>query len=307
MSTALALLVQHGYVVLFAWVAVEQLGLPLPSSPLMIAAGALSATGPLNAGYCVAAVTLGCVVSDTAWYFVGRKYGHRVLRVICMISFEPATCVRKTEQAMGKYGGKTLLVAKFIPGLNVVAAPIAGESGVPFSRFILMDTAGALAWALTFVALGRLCGASVASAGLVVVAERFAVVAFAAVLIGLLARRMFRHHRFHKEADSMRVTAGDLKQRIDAGDRFHIVDLRPAPRSGKHEVSLPGAHRETPAQVLANLDKIPRDRDVVIFCGCPGEIGAAHLAMKLRKHGIDRVHPLEGGIDLWQQEGFPLI
>ncbi len=306
MSWALQVLVVHGYVLLFAWVAIEQLGLPLPSSPLMVAAGALAASGRLGVAGSIAAVVLGCVSADTVWYLLGRRWGDKVVRLICRISFEPTTCVRKTESALGQYGGKTLLVAKFIPGLNVVAAPIAGQSGVPLGRFLALDLVGASLWATVFVGAGAVFGVSVASAGLAHALRDVAALAFAALVLGLVARRVWRHRQFHREAESWRVTAVELKTRLDRGDRFHIVDLRPVSGELERDRTVPGAQRATAREVLSSIDRIPQGSEVVLFCGCPGESAAVALAAKLRKRGVAQVHPLEGGVDAWRESGFPL-
>jgi membrane protein DedA with SNARE-associated domain len=251
---------------------------------------------PISASLCIAAAALGCITADSIWFFLGRKYGDRIVRIICMVSLEPATCVRKTENALGKYGDKMLLVAKFIPGLNVVAAPIAGQSQIGFARFLAFDFLGAFAWAATFVCLGRIFGESVASGGLALIARRFALFLFVAAVLGLFARRLLRHRRLRKQAAKLNVSARELNARIAGGDAFHIIDLRPL-NGAQENRAFPGTVRQSVAHVLAHLDELPRDREVVLFCGCPGGSTSVALAVKLRSHGIERVLCLEDGLE----------
>jgi membrane protein DedA with SNARE-associated domain len=130
----------YGYALLFLWVLAEQGALPIPSVPLLVAVGALVRTGRLHAVTAITCCVAGALVADSVWFFFGRRCGKRVLRFLCRVSIEPDSCVRRTENAFLKYGLNTLLIAKFIPGLNAVAAPLAGDSGVGVIRFLALDS-----------------------------------------------------------------------------------------------------------------------------------------------------------------------
>src|SRR6202011_3471244 len=158
---AVAFFLSYGYIVLFLWVTAEQLGVPIPSIPLLIAAGTISATSAQAHGqhmsiwFMLLCVMAACAVSDTIWFNLGRRFGQSVIRMLCKLSLETDTCVRRTENIFANRGPAALLVAKFMPGLNTVAAPIAGQSGMPYRQFILWDMAGAALWSGTLLFAGR--------------------------------------------------------------------------------------------------------------------------------------------------------
>src|SRR5262249_13510776 len=137
---------RHGYVLLFFWVLAEQGALPIPSAPLLVAVGSLIRSGRLPAGAALSGCVAGAIAAGCMWFHLARTRGKRVLRFICRVSLEPDSCVRQTENALLKRGLNTLLIAKFVPGLNAVAAPLAGNSGVGVPRFLIFDTLGILVW-----------------------------------------------------------------------------------------------------------------------------------------------------------------
>src|SRR6195952_3422247 len=118
MPIALVFFVQYAYAILFLWVLAEQLGIPIPSIPLLLSAGTLSATHRISHTYSLFAVLAACMVADSIWYYLGRRYGNSVLRLLCRLSFESTTCVSKTEGYFNRRGAVTLLFAKFVPGLS---------------------------------------------------------------------------------------------------------------------------------------------------------------------------------------------
>ena len=96
MPIALAFFVHYAYLILFLWVLVEQLGIPVPSVPLLLTAGTLSATGRIHHLSALLSVLAACVLSDSLWFMMGRRYGNSVLKLLCRLSFEASTCVSKT-------------------------------------------------------------------------------------------------------------------------------------------------------------------------------------------------------------------
>src|SRR5580658_5568584 len=147
---------RHGYALLFFWVLAEQGALPVPSAPLLVAVGALIRTGSLHAPAAIACALAGALTADIVWLYFGRTRGKRVLRFICRVSLEPDSCVRQTENTFLKYGLNTLLIAKFVPGLNTVAAPLAGDSGVGVARFLALDSLGIAMWSGAYLGIGYL-------------------------------------------------------------------------------------------------------------------------------------------------------
>jgi len=312
MPIAIEFFVGHAYAILFVWVMVEQLGMPVPSIPLLLTAGTLSATHRVNFITVLLAVIAACFVSDSAWYALGRRFGGRVIRLLCKLSFEASTCVSKTESYFTRRGAETLLFAKFVPGLSTVAAPIAGQTGMPYPRFLLFDICGALLWSLTFLLAGRFFGdlakRSQAFFGLL---SHFAALVFLLMVVGFIVWRVVKQRRFLAQVRELRLEPAELKAMLDeacldGSELPYIVDLRhpldylPDPRV------LPGAVRIGPSEVARLADRIPRDRDIILYCTCPSEETSAKVALQLHRLGITRVRPLRGGFDGWKQAGYPL-
>src|SRR5215831_12435663 len=109
MSRLLELLAQHGYLILFAWIGAEQLGVPIPGIPVLLATGALAGVGRLGPGAVVLVATAASLLGDTVWYVLGRRKGSRILQFLCRFSLEPDTCVRRTERIFDRYGAGSLV------------------------------------------------------------------------------------------------------------------------------------------------------------------------------------------------------
>jgi membrane protein DedA with SNARE-associated domain/rhodanese-related sulfurtransferase len=307
MSTGVALLVDHGYAVLFVYVLVALLGAPLPATPLLVTAGALVATGRLAMGPALGVVVVACLLADSAWYCLGRARGDKVLHVLCRIALEPEACVRKSEDAIARYGPRFLLVAKFLPGVGLMAAPTAGQSKLRYLRFAAFDAVGALLWAGSYILLGCLLAHSIErNARFLHLAARFAVLVLVGAAVSLFLARLVRRHRFRRRFAAARITPEELRRRMQMGEPVYVIDLRHPTRVATDGGSLPGSVHLTPDQVIAHRDQIPTDRDIVVFCNCPGEATAAQVAVRLRDFGFARVYPLQGGLDAWQRSGYPL-
>src|ERR1043165_6388352 len=154
MGDALQFLIRHGYLILFASVLAQQLGLPLPSTPFVVAAGAVARSGQLSLPAALFVAFCAAMLADVSWFEVGRLRGMRVLQFLCRISLEPDYCVRRTENSFARHGAKTLVIGKLVPGISVLATPMAGVYGLSRSRFMLFDGLGILLWIGAFALLG---------------------------------------------------------------------------------------------------------------------------------------------------------
>lgn len=255
----------HGYALLFFWVLAEQGALPIPSMPLLVAAGALAHLGRMSAATALACCLAGALTADCVWFYFGRHRGKRVLRFICRVSLSPDSCVRTTESAFLKYGLKTLLVAKFVPGLNTVAAPLAGDSGVGLLRFLAIDTLGIVMWSASYIAVGYVFADQLELAlsyierlgsGLIILA--------AATLAAWILWKFMQRRRFLKQLKVARITPEELRRRIDAGEDLYIVDLRSTLQG--ESSTVPGAVRFSAEELTAKSSQIPRGRDIILFC-----------------------------------------
>lgn len=264
-AEAIAFVEKHGYALLFFWVLVEQSAIPLPSAPLLLAAGALARRGRLQLPAAIACCVAGALIADTIWFQLGRHGGRRVLGVLCRVSLEPDSCVRRTENAFLKYGMNSLFISKFIPGLNAVAAPLAGGSRAPYWRFLLYDAGGAVLWSGTYLALGYLLSEQLET--VLHYASRMGsslLVLIVTLFVLWIGRKVLQRQAFIKGLDVARITPEELRDRLDAGEELFIVDLR----SGLAEDGSPiaGAARIPPEELSTRSHEIPRDRDIVLFC-----------------------------------------
>jgi membrane protein DedA with SNARE-associated domain/rhodanese-related sulfurtransferase len=301
------ILLVYGYLLLFAWVLVEQLGIPLPATPVLLAAGALSAQHELNFGLALLAGLAASLTADTSWFFIGRRYGHHVLRILCKLSLEPTTCVRRTQNSFGRRRAVTLMIAKFVPGLATLAPPVAGQNGMAFGSFLFFDVIGAAAWLAVLLAAGRFFGSLLQrDPGLLDWAGRFSGALLVLGILGFLAARILRRRRILRKLMDARLEPEELKRLLDAGEPVYIVDLRHPLELLPDPFTLPGALLFSPDTLAERHHEIPRDRDIVLFCSCPSEATAAKTAMTLHKLGIRRVRPLRGGYDEWKRLGFPV-
>jgi membrane protein DedA with SNARE-associated domain len=267
MNDTIEFLVRHGYATVFGMVFVEQVGVPLPAIPILLAAGALAGAGHLALPVVVALAFLAAFAADLIWYELGRRRGMKLVELLCRISLEPDSCVRKTEGSFARHGARSLLIAKFVPGLSTVAPPLAGVFRVRFVRFAAFDAAGALLWVGTFVGLGFVFQSEL---------ERIAVQAtalgsslFAIVLGGLglwIAARFLRRQLFLRELRIARITPEELKSRLDAGEDLVVVDLRHSMEFEADPELIPGARRIDAARLEESHEALPREREIVLYC-----------------------------------------
>src|SRR5437773_9770478 len=219
-------LVRHGPGVLFAAVFVEQMGVPLPAAPWLLAAGALAATDNINWFAALAAATFGSLLADLIWFYLGRYGGHRVLDLLCRISLEPDSCVRRTQDVFTRYGMRGVVVAKFIPGLSTLAPPLAGSSGVSTPRFLFFDGLGSLLYVGCFVLAGVLFSRQLEQVidALTGLGSRAlgVVVGLAALYIGY---KYFQRRRLLNELRMARVSVDELRNKQQSGERLTILDL----------------------------------------------------------------------------------
>jgi len=300
MSGLIEFLIAYGLPLLFMAILLEQLGLPLPAAPWLLAVGALSVDAKFSAPAGIAVAVIACLLSDSTWFYLGRHQGNRLLGLLCRISLEPDSCVRRTENAFSRYGLRTLLVSKFVPGLNTVAAPLAGASKVGVRRFLLFDATGSLLYAGSYILLGYLFRDQIeqiaaALAGL----GKSALLVLAFLIAAYLGFKLWRRQMLLRELRMTRITVAELRQKLDAGENPLIFDLRANPGGGE-ELIIPGAVRISMDDIGKCSAEIPHDRDIIVYCACPNEVSAARVALKLRQKGFTRVRPLKGGIDAWR-------
>ena len=267
MSETAELLVRHGYLVLFLAVFAEQIGLPIPSIPVLLAGGALARTGPLSMPLVLLVTFAAALASDLAWYEVGRRRGLPVMRLLCRISLEPDSCVRNTEELFARHGARSLLIAQFVPAFNTAAPPMAGVFGMRRRSFLLWDALGTLLWIGVFTGLGFVFADELERVLAAVSRAGAGVALLAVVLLGLwIAIKWVQRRLFLRKLRIDRITPEELSERLAAGEDLVVVDLRHAKDFELDPRSIPGA-LHLPAEVLeARRHEIPGDREIVLLC-----------------------------------------
>ncbi len=267
MEQALQFLHRHGYAVLFAAVFAEQAGLPIPAIPILLAVGALAGAGEFSFAAAVLVAVLAALLADSLWYQFGRRRGHSVLNLLCRISLEPDSCVRRTEDVFARHGARALLFAKFAPGLSTAAPPLAGMFGMRLSRFLAWDGAGTLLWVGAFSGAGYIFSAQL---------ERIAtwalrlgawlLVLLGSALAGYIAFKYVQRQRFLRQLRIARISPEELMRKLEAGEDVVVVDLRHSLEFEADNVKVRGALHLLPEEIDLRHQEIPRDRDVVLYC-----------------------------------------
>jgi membrane protein DedA with SNARE-associated domain/rhodanese-related sulfurtransferase len=306
MTETLEFLTRHGPLVLFLAVFVEQIGAPLPAAPWLLTAGALAGAGKMNAVNALAAGVIGSLLADVIWFYLGRHYGNRVLKLICRISLERDSCVRRTQDVFTRYGMRGVIAAKFIPGLSTLAPPLAGSSGVSGARFFFFDGLGSVLYVGCFVLGGVLFSHQLEQVLSALANIGHGALALMIALVALyVGYKYYQRRRLLIQLRTARITVDELHRKLEAGETPVILDLRPNSELEQEPLLIRGALHITMDQLQLRHEEIPRDRDVILYCSCPSEESSAWAALWLRRKGIVRVHPLLGGFDAWRERNYP--
>jgi membrane protein DedA with SNARE-associated domain/rhodanese-related sulfurtransferase len=292
-----AALTGHGIWVVLGLVLASGAGLPLPAPPVLLAAGVLAGAGRLSLAAVLAGSVLVVLATDLLWYQLGRWRGRSILGLLCRISLEPDSCVQRTEDLFSRYRGSALLVSKFLPGLKTAAPPLAGLIKMPLGEFTLYGGAGSLLWAAAFVLPGYLFSERIARAAPV---GQWVAAAASLAFAAWLGWKVLQRRRHLKVG---RVTPDELFAQLEAGRAVLVVDLR---HPNAIDTKVRGALQMTPEELRRRETEFPRERDVVLYCGCPNEGSAAQMALLLRARGFRSVRPLLGGIEAWRARGYPV-
>jgi membrane protein DedA with SNARE-associated domain/rhodanese-related sulfurtransferase len=308
MGNIVSLFAQHGLLAIFGAVLVEQLGAPVPALPFLLLAGVAAASDGVFAVKAVAVATLASMLADTLWFFAGRRYGRRVLALLCRISISPDSCVRQSELSFARRGVATLVVAKFVPGLSTLAPPLAGALGMRTASFAVFNLAGTVLWAGSGIAVGLLFHNQIER--LLENLNDLGSIALALIagLLGLyVAWRVWRRLRMARAMGRLpRVRPDELAELIAQGVALVIVDVRTAAIQSVMDERIPGArHIELATIESVPIDDWPEGAQIITYCSCPNDVSALKAAHLLAKRGLS-VRVLRGGIDGWAEAGYPL-
>jgi len=294
---------EHGALLVFLAVLLEQGGVPLPSFTVLVAAGALVAGGQVSVAAVLAAAVGAALIANLAWYLAGVRYGQKVLRMLCKVSLSPDTCVRMTQSIFVRWGLASLLFSKFVPGISLVAPPIAGAIRMPALRFLLASSSGTLLWAVAYLALGYIFRDQIDQVfdygreHLQVVLHVAAYLLLAYVLYRAVQRRLIA-----RGAGVPRIEVAELRRLLGQQPQPLVLDLRSdLLREGDAGVpgSLPVELAVLEARGKLSAYDFPYDRDIVTYCACPNDVSAVRAARALRRRGYDRAVVLRGGAEAW--------
>ena len=302
MEAILSQLQAHGSLIVGVNVFLQQLGLPIPSVPTMMVAGAVAAQGHLNGIATFAIAVVASLVADILWFSAGRRYGYPVLRFLCRVSLSPDTCVRETEGIFERWGFFSVVVSKFVPGFSTVGPPIAGALKMPFGAFAVASLASAALWVGAYMGVGYVFARQID----VVLAWMtdhavLALIAVVGALASYIGFKAFERYRLGRYVDAARITIDELRELLSGEPRPFVVDVgsRLAHQSRPH---IPGA-RMLDLDAISRAQDFPIDQDIILYCACPNEESARRAAQILLGKGLKRVRPLMGGLNAWIEAG----
>jgi membrane protein DedA with SNARE-associated domain/rhodanese-related sulfurtransferase len=282
--------------------------LPVPAILFLLTAGALARGGGLDLSLVLCMGVLGCLAGDFVWFEAGRHWGSQIIRILCAFGSDPHYCAQRAHQVFGRWGMRSLIVAKFIPGLDGVAPPLAGIEGSGRSAFLAYDSLGSFLWTAVYAGLGylfanrlALIAASIARFGAILAAGiGIPLACYVAWRVGVMTH-MLRHLRLR------RITPLLLNEKITSGEPIAIIDLLGFEDDHGNRAGIPGAVRMDPAHLRSRLRVVvPENLGLVLYCSSSGELTSARVAVALRKRGISNVWVLEGGLAAWKREGLPV-
>ena len=308
MNETVQFIAQHGYWLVFGAILGRQACLPIPANLFLVGAGALARSGKFSLSATLGLSVATFLLADMAWYEAGRRFGDRILHFLCGLSRDPESCVHKATAAFAIKGVRTLLVSKFVVGLDAVAAPLAGSARVSPLHFLFFDALGAMFWSGTYTALGYIFSNQLER----VVAHLVQLGAFISLLVAAacvfyIVRKFAHWQRFFREFKLARITPEQLRDKLNRGEDLLLVDLQGRANYVAKPMAIPGAVRINPRRLEQYKDVwISPSQEVVLYCASPGEFTSARVALALRQKGVEHVRPLSGGLKAWRDRGFPV-
>jgi membrane protein DedA with SNARE-associated domain/rhodanese-related sulfurtransferase len=293
---------QYGLLLVFINILLEQLGVPLPAYPTLIITGALAYRGQYSLPLLLLTAVVAALIADYVWFQLGRRYGRRVLSLLCRISLSPDSCVRQTETSYTRFGAPSLVIAKFIPGFASVASALAGAIGTRTLSFVIFDALGAALWAGLGIFLGTLFSDGVDD--LLAVLQQLGEWGLVLIVGGFLifiARKWWQRKRFIASLHMARISVEELHQLFEDGLEPTVVDVRTS--LSQQEGRIPGATSVFSKDIGSFELNAPVDSEIIVYCACPNEASAAQVAKQLMARGYSKVRPLSGGIDAWVAAG----
>lgn len=302
MDMLLHIIESYGLWVVFFCVLLDQGGLPFPSYAPMIVTAALATDRQESLLPVLLVATVAALIADLAWFMGGRRFGSKLLRLMCRVSLSPDSCVGLTRSIYSRWGAPSLILAKYIPGFAAVSTTLAGESGTSLRRFIIYDGIGAALWAGGAVVLGAVFHEAV-EAVLIQLDElgQLALLLLIAAIALFVLFKWWQRQSFMAQIRMSRISIDELGTLLDSGSTATILDVR-SPERRAASGWIPGS---ISVRDVAELQLAPGE-EVIVYCDCPNDASAAVVARKLKERGFTRVRPLAGGLEAWLARGRPV-
>lgn len=264
-----SLVARHGYALIFGLLLVEAVGLPFPAALALVAAGAGIAAHILWAPLILLAAISALLIGDTVQFWLGRHTGWALLGFLCRISINPETCILRSAESFYKRGKATLIIAKFIPGVNTMAAPLAGSMKMRFWQFLRLDLMGALLYTGTYLSVGYLSRDVLRA---VLRGFHAAGDAMEAVILLVLAvyavYRIMQYRKNRMYSIVPRVQVQELAARLasEQADRVQIVDVRSHGYYDSGAARIKNSIRIEPNNLEEEVKNLPKDKDIYLYC-----------------------------------------
>jgi len=300
-----------GYAGVFVCVFLEQIGVPLPAFPALLAAGALVSSGTLSLPVCLITAVVAGLVADNIWYGIGRAKGTHVLHLMCRLSWKPDGCVGKTKGMFTQHGSKTLVFAKFVPGLSILAPPLAGITHVPFTRFIFYDGLGTIIWALPPLLFGAYVQKGYEALG----SRAYSLMGYLPWICGTMIAAVlawrYVNRRLYLQAlrEGLRegINPEELKRMMDEIKDLIVLDIRDEYEAKANPITIANSRWIPYPTLLKRIRELPSNRPIVVFCDCPEDHAASTAMRALKKAGVAHARPLLNGLRGWIESGFDTV
>lgn len=269
MDDLFRLMAHHGYAITFGLLLAEAMGLPFPAAIALVAAGAAVGSHALWGPRVLLTAMGALLLGDTVQFWLGRYSGWALLGFLCRVSINPETCILRSAESFYKRGKITLVIAKFIPGVNTMAAPLAGSMKMRFGQFLQLDLAGAGLYCITYLLIGYLSRDFLA-----VVLRGFhqAGLAMEIVVVAALAAygiyRVVQFQKYRQYRVVPRVQVQELAARLasqDAG-QVQIVDVRSHGYYDSGAGRIKGSIRIEPNNLEEEIKNLAFDKDIYLYC-----------------------------------------
>jgi membrane protein DedA with SNARE-associated domain/rhodanese-related sulfurtransferase len=293
----------YGLLLIFVAVLLDEIGLPVPSLPALVVAGAVARNGHFSVSAVIGAALAGTLLADLVWYWAGRHYGRRILSLLCRISLAPDSCVRQTENLFSRVGSWSLVFARYVPAFNNLAVAMAAILRLPLALFLLLNLLGGFLYYGLVVLLGAFFHRAVADVLHTLAAfGMISIAAVVAVFALYLLMRWWERATFIRQLRMDRITVAELVDLIESGNPPVILDVRSADARGRDGI-IPGALAAHPEDIHPLLEEISPETEIVVYCACPNEASAAVAARHLKRAGFKKIRPLLGGVEAWVGAG----